>query len=202
MAVAHDAKKKKEREREEISIYKNKENNIASSLAVTKVTSMNRYGVMVYRTYYIQCQQLANYKILYTSSNINSISEYIKKYIIQCIKSRSKRNLLFYNLDSINPSSVSYHFITSSNYPYVLIIIDCSINLCLFYGNKNLYKKLYTFLDFLEKYRIYKDSLQKLSKNQLLDIYNELYYSRPVFIRKKSIYKALLKHQKNIILTT
>lgn len=190
--------RRRQEEKKRIVIFKKREQQTILT-ASNSMTSQISYGVMWYHTYYLQGVLLSNYKIHFTSTNMDEVFTYIKEKIIEYIKKKIDSNLLFYKVDNIDPRVVSYHLITSSNFSFLKIIISKKVDICTFQGNQEFCNKLYGILDFLEEYDVYKDKVKKLNKHKLKDLYYELYGSRPLLMKKKSMFKAIMKHQKLLI---
>ena len=186
---------RRKQEKEQIILFKKQEENIAMKALHSK--SDDHYGVMAYTEYHLQGQLLSNYKIYYTGNIIN-VMNYIKKEIIYRLKAKVKINLLFYQT-LVDPNLVSYHFITSSNSPWLKIILKNKINLCDFNGNHYLHAKLYKQLNFLKEYDEYKENLPT-TKKQLKHVYDDMYQTNPLFLTKRKIYKKILKAKKLTIL--
>lgn len=194
MAISASEERRR-RDEEKVVIFKKREQQTILT-ASNSMIFQSSYGVMWYHTYYLQGVLLSNYKIYYTSTNMDDVLTYIKNEIISCIKKKSESNLLLYKVDNIDPRIVSYHLITSSNFLFVKIIISKKIDICTFQGNQNFSNKLYEKLDFLKEYNDYKDRVQKLTKDKLKDLYYEIYVSRPLLMKKKDILKAIMKNKK------
>lgn len=186
---------RRRRDEEKVVIFKKREQQTILT-ASNSMIFQSSYGVMWYHTYYLQGVLLSNYKIYYTSTNMDDVLTYIKNEIIGCIKKKNESNLLLYKVDNIDPRVVSYHLITSSNFSFVKISISKKIDICTFQGNQNFSNKLYEKLDFLKEYNDYKDSIKKLTKDKLKDLYYEIYVSRPLLMKKKDILKAIMKNKK------
>ena len=105
-------------EKEKVVIFKKREQQTILT-ASNSMIFQSSYGVMWYHTYYLQGVLLSNYKIYYTSTNMDDVLTYIKDEIIRCIKNKVQSNLLLYKVDNIDPRVVSYHLITSSNFSFL-----------------------------------------------------------------------------------
>lgn len=194
-ALMDDDEQKK---KEIIMMYNKKEEYIANTVINNQRCQVS-YGLMAYNTYYLRGQLLSNYKIWQTSTDINIMIAYIKTQMIRLIKNNIIANLLFYIVDT-NPGAVSYHYITSSNYKFIHIIINNTNKLCYIYGDKTLHEKLYEQLYFLKEYNTYKNKIKNLSKNELKNLHYESYGTIPLLMTKNSIYCRLLKHKKYLII--
>lgn len=193
-SMASEDRRRKD-ENEKVVIFKKREQQTILT-ASNSMIFQSSYGVMWYHTYYLQGVLLSNYKIYYTSTNMDDVLTYIKDKIIRCIKNKVQSNLLLYKVDNIDPRVVSYHLITSSNFSFLKIIISDQIDICTFQGNQTFCNKLYEKLDFLKEYNDYKDGVKKLTKDKLKDLYYEIYVSRPLLMTKKDILKAIMKNKK------
>ena len=159
-----------------------------------------RYGYMSFYEYYDHNILMSVYKIFNTSRDLDIIISNIKNQILKCLNNKIKRNLLLYQVKNIDASVVSYNILTmSSSYPLLIITIHNPkkpIILSLS-GDNNLKTMLYDKLDFLQSYNAYLNSLKKLSKKQLVDLYKQVYVQDPPFLfSKKRILKALLNNNK------
>lgn len=190
MVMANEEHIKKQKQ--SIMSYKNKEANIAISVLSNQNNEIG-YGLMAYQTYYVQGQLLSHYKIYYTSNNLDKMLNYTKHEMIDKIKNKIKVNLLFYKVENIEPKLVSYHFITSSTFQWLKILLTNKTSVCQFYGNTQLHKQMYDYLDFLKDYQLYKNNINLLSKNEIKVLYHGI--STKTRFRKSSMIKYLLKHQ-------
>ena len=163
-----------------------------------------QYGFMGYNEYYQHGVLMSEYKIHKTSNDINLIIKALRQDILWHLNENLTENLLFYQVNNIDPGLVSYNIIKSSNYPCVRIEI-CDRKrkkLCNFYGDDNLYTTLYNELHFLKNYNEYLNQLNKLSKSELSKLYFEVYGTKHNFMlfKKLRIFKALLDNNKRLFI--
>ena len=165
-----------------------------------------QYGFMGYSEYYQHGILMSEYKIHKTSNDINLIIKALRQEILCYFNESKTGNLLFYQVNNIDPGLISYNIIKSSNYPFVKIEIchRTRNKLCNFYGDSKLYQTLYDELDFLKNYNEYLSQLNKLSKSELSRMYFEVYGAKHKFLlfKKLRIFKALLDNNKRLFIKT
>jgi hypothetical protein len=193
------ANEEEKREKKEILLFKQKEQYI-SNAALQSNYNQVAYGLMAYNTYRIRGQDLSNYKIWHTATDLNNIIQYTHKQIEAQIRKKGKIHLLFYCVNKVDPNIVSYNLIISSNYPSLNIIIKPSKSLCKMNGNNDLYKKIYSVPSFIKNYHLYQNKLKILKKEELKNLHYETFGSIPLIMTKKGIYIRLLDHKRKELL--
>jgi hypothetical protein len=200
LSAMDDDRRRKKREREQIALFKKREEIVSMSARNIK-NNETSYGLMSYVTWCVQSHVLSNFEIYYTSTDINIVIENTKKEIRRTIKNNRKLNLLFYCVHNIDPRLVSYRFIIRSNLQWLDIVLDNKPKFCKFYGDTELCRQLYDKLDFLKEYDLYMKNLSRLSKKDLKGLYYQTFRKSAMLLTKKSIWKKLLKcKRRNILL--
>jgi hypothetical protein len=152
-----------------------------------------QYGLLWYDEY-----EPYNYKVIFIDTDITTALKKLQDKIMYRINYGIISSYLFYQIQHIDASLVSYYIVKSSNYPYVEINLHNKTKkvICTISGDNHLSELVHNNLFYLKEYDIHRCFITKLNKAKLRDIYYEIYGKNNLLYTKKMLIKEILDNKK------
>lgn len=160
-----------------------------------------KYGIMLFREYYLHGILINNYKIIMTSDHLDDIIKYCETLVFNIFKkidSIFSSKYLIYEVEAIDPRLVSYNIIKSSNFPSVIFSVKPQErNMIKMFGNKILLNNILDSITPLKDFLKYQAQIIKMSKKELKFLCQEKKISIFFLTDKTKIIKLLLLNNIN-----